>query len=745
MAIRLGVANAVSLHIAKGVDINATDEGGMSPLMYAADAGHPQICRVLLEAGADPLRCNDEGKDAHFFALKSGSSEVVSVLSAFLGSSIGDVSEKPNSLHPHAVAFESEHSDRTSSHDSEDFDITGWEEDSDSPPPDEDPMVVSGAGKIQSLISLHVAPETDEDWSEIEVDLPSAVDSLRQDRFLESWEIASAESLISEAIHTGKVSLQQIDAELASDDEIDPEFRERLMLVIGDLGAHLADFDYEPEALKQLQDFDSDGSDSQLIKDAINFLVELTAQENDPETIFYKEVRAYHLFSRDDEAAIGKRMEEATVATMDAIAKCPPAVSCFLEYVQKVAQGEMRFDQLFAEMPFDNNVSDLEDSNEEQRAIEPDVSITQALARFEKIRQLHSKILVIEARSNRSGERLLKRSIGKTDPKLDSLRQDIGAEILELRFSPLLLDDICEHLKTIIEHANTGRPMKVANPKSPERNRRARFDFQLLGMSLDDLKELYRRILIGRRETLTARNELIEANLRLVLWIARKYRSRGLELLDLIQEGSLGLLKAAEKFDYHRGFKFSTYATWWIRQSITRAIADKTRTIRIPVHMVEQLNKLSRAGSDLSDELGREPSLEEIADRIDIDVSRVHNLMRISQGPVELDAILNPEERSDLEFPIEDKRFRNPERMVITSNLKRIIDKALDMLRPQEEKVIRMRFGLDASESECTLEEVGQHFGVTRERIRQIESKALRDLLHPSRSRILQTFVRGVK
>ncbi len=604
--------------------------------------------------------------------------------------------------------------------------------------------------------------------------------------------------LIARGKEQGYLTYAEVNDHLPSE-IVDPEQIEDIVNTINDMGIPV--YEKAPDTESLLQAEPSAPADEEAIEEAAAALAALDAElgrTTDPVRMYMREMGTVELLTREGEIRIAKRIEEGLDAVRSALSMYPSTYDFLLKAYEPARTGQARLVDIIvgfidpnapdviaqpqnptkmeiaepaaAEAAEETEEADGDDAAEEVVDTGPDPE--EAARRFASI---HKGYLAALSHIEKFGSK---------DPKTLKIRKKLSAEMMELKLSPRMFDALIMNLRTqvaevrqlekeimIIAVRDAGMPrkdfistfpknetsprwlqkhMKSGKKYSPllakfkDEIERRQKKLELLEaayhFTITDIKEVNREVSIGEAKARRAKKEMVEANLRLVISIAKKYTNRGLQFLDLIQEGNIGLMKAVDKFEYRRGYKFSTYATWWIRQAITRSIADQARTIRIPVHMIETINKLNRISRQMLQEMGREPTPEELAVRMEMPEDKVRKVLKIAKEPISMETPIGDDEDSHLGDFIEDQSVTSPIDQATMESLRETTHAVLAQLTPREAKVLRMRFGIDMN-TDHTLEEVGKQFDVTRERIRQIEAKALRKLRHPSRSEQLRSFL----
>jgi len=575
------------------------------------------------------------------------------------------------------------------------------------------------------------------------------------------------------------------------DDMLDVEQIENIISMINDMGIQVYDEAPDSETLLMSESTQA-VADEDVVEEAEAALSTVDSEfgrTTDPVRMYMREMGSVELLTREGEIEIAKRIEDGLKHMIYAISACPTTIAHIIELAARVERDELRVDEVVdglhdpdapdelpPEVPEETMEEELNEEEEEDDGSAQSASLMQlredSLVRFKRMRNVYGKMQKV----------LVKK--GSHNREYKKLQEQISGELMGIRFTAKTVERLCDGLRSLVDEVrgyeraimelcvekagmprthfiktfpgNEGNlewvrgeaaarkgycaPLKRLEPAIQEQQRNLLGLQKRVGIPLKDLKEINRQMSTGEAKARRAKREMTEANLRLVISIAKKYTNRGLQFLDLIQEGNIGLMKAVDKFEYRRGYKFSTYATWWIRQAITRSIADQARTIRIPVHMIETINKMNRISRQILQETGQEPDPAELAKRMDMPEEKIRKILKISKEPISMETPIGDDDDSHLGDFIEDSSTTAPVDAAVYASLRHATKDVLDTLTPREAKVLRMRFGIEMN-TDHTLEEVGKQFDVTRERIRQIEAKALRKLRHPSRSERLRSFL----
>lgn len=698
MALTLGIATGVRLHIKNKASVNALDDNGRSPLIIAVSKGHLEICKILIEAGAD-LQLRDKfGYTAQDYALEKNNNDIILLLNYLKC----EEQSLPFMKYDKKLSLNTSIEDATSitisenctlqTDDTSPFDLSAWVSEEEATAPSADTSVLEAVRKLNQHLSGYCPIDFDEDWSDVEIDLPELITRRRKthNEREDQW-LRDAGGLILLGLQQGALPGHLLDTiapeQSDADDDLNIEYTSLLEIVLGEIGVRiLSDADYFWETPKL--DNTAEEKFAPLLADAMAFLRMLLAAKNDPLSHYLKTLTGISILSRDEEAEIGRAMAECQRRACFAVARSGPALELLLCILDRIDQQERRWQDVLLD---DESVGDPHAKDPKTS----DNSHENAPTDDEECYQF-------------SGTGLPEGIACRT--------AQIRDKILATQSGSCLWTTLAEQLAAARIHPRCMAELRLTvESTAPDQGIRRE-----LSSALNDLEMTRRR--------------LFYHNQRMVFWQARKHRGRGLPLMDLVQEGSLGLLKAAEKFDYTRGTKFSTYAVWWIRQAMSRAVGDQARLIRVPIHMVEIVNKVRRTIDEFEKQHGCPPRIEELTEFLDLDRRAVARAQNLLHEPVSLD-----DESASCTMVVQGMSTTtpDPEQVVFSHEMTTAILREMSCLSPRERHIINLRFGLDNND-EHTLEEVGAIYNVTRERIRQIEAKALRKLAHPIRAKTLR-------
>lgn len=788
LAVIAGVDTAVEIHINRGDDVNARDLSGNTPLMLAAKNNRVSTCRLLLGAGAKSELKDATGLSAIDIARSAGAHDAAIAIESFLQEQ-AELSgfnheavhtQEPNSIAPTAVQEpESVQS------------VSDWEVEEEHAPPVGNNSLIDSARKLQETISQHLLIDDSADWDDIDAFLPEKSITLIQ-LFKQSnrWPL---ESLILKGMREG--SVPDLDVQEYCQDhegERNEESEREIRLLLGEINI-LTD-ERQVLRIERLQE-KPDEIESKILEEILAVYDDILASRDACFKIYAREMSATSLLTKEGEIVIAKRIEDGRSQILLELTKTPKTISYFLFQYDKYVLGDLRLGEVIAglhdnelrknsieKMPTHQSLGDELGEGDEVEHDQPfddddpasgidleevEKRICVLKDRYEKFQAYSSKALdlksekFLKVRTEMSQGLLCLKLPNKI---LESMILSIHSDADQIIKTEKAIRNICIDIagmpsEDINSAYDSEIPRSTAWIDKAIRSKRkysseiARHKNELVSLlvilqrieidnrlTIHEIREVSSRLKVAESKTKRAKTEMVQANLRLVISIAKKYQNRGLQLLDLIQDGNIGLMKAVEKYEYQRGFKLSTYATWWIRQSITRSIADQARTIRVPVHMIETMNRLHQLSGKIIRETGKEPTPVTLANKMELPIEKIRKIISIADEPFSIDAISNIDGEMNLIDMIQDNSSENPLDTVINKDLNDTINHILASISPREAQVIRMRFGI-GGESDMTLEEVGKHFDVTRERIRQIEAKALRKLRHPIRSGPLQTFI----